>query len=354
MKIVTPKVLVRCMTYNHEPYIEEALNGFVMQKTNFPFIVAVIDDASTDNNMTVIKEFISKNCNRTKNYIEEDKEYGKVIQSQSTNNPNCHFYVVLLNKNHYSDPNKRALRHFYYRFIEDQAKYIAMCEGDDYWTDPNKLQKQVDFLESHPDYIMCCHDVEWHGDQEFQKLSVSSESDIDLKVEDIISRGGYYINICSVVYRKELELTKTNYQKIAQVGDHPLCIKAALSGKVRFMHDTMGVYRCFVKNGWTDRNYHNHQKMAVHLINTIEWMQALNKETKRKYNSSIVQLIGSAYSYSYRYGGFPNRWAYLKASYEAGGKVTIRACKDILIEFFPYLWSCYHAIQIKGKKRMRE
>ena len=340
------------MTFNQAPYIVETMNGFCMQQTSSPFVCAIVDDASTDGEQEVIEKYLQEHFILHDSAVtrrDETDDY-RLVFAQHKTNKNCYFVVLLLKYNHHLKKDKYP----YFAEWTDASKYIALCEGDDYWTDPLKLQKQVDFMETHPDYIMCCHDVEWHGDQEFQKLSVSSESDIDLKVEDIISRGGYYINICSVVYRKELELTKTNYQKIAQVGDHPLCIKAALSGKVRFMHDTMGVYRCFVKNGWTDRNYHNHQKMAVHLINTIEWMQALNKETKRKYNSSIVQLIGSAYSYSYKYGGFPNRWAYLKASYEAGGKVTIRACKDILIEFFPYLWSCYHAIQIKGKKRMRE
>ena len=247
MNSIQSKVLVRCMTYNHEHYIDDALNGFVMQKTDFPFTVVVVDDASTDNNANIIKRFISKYCSNNQNYTEEDKEYGKVLQAQAESNQNCAFYIILLKENHYQQ-GKLDLRDTYYASVLSSAKYIAICEGDDYWTDSNKLQKQVDFMDTHPEYVMCCHSVDWYQEGELIKQNIICQHDLDLRTEDIISQGGYYINICSVLFKKELMANRTNYQKIATVGDHPLCIKAALSGKVRFLHETMSVYRCFVKN----------------------------------------------------------------------------------------------------------
>ena len=245
--ILNPKVLVRCMTYNHEKYIEDALNGFIIQKTDFPFTVAVVDDASTDNNVTVIKKFIYKNCTRTKNYIEEDKEYGKVIQSQATNNPNCHFYVVLLNNNHYSDPNKRALRHFYYRFIEDQAKYIAMCEGDDYWTDSLKLQKQVDFMESHPDYSVCCHGYSIlfvdEGTIVERKACLPEESKDGYTFSNAENMRQWYTKTLTVLMRVDAYKALPDLSHFYCACDAHICYYLLKMGKGYYMPFNGGVYR---------------------------------------------------------------------------------------------------------------
>ena len=121
-----PLVSVRCLTYNHEPYIAQALDGFLMQVTDFPFEVIVHDDASTDKTAEIIKEYEAK--------------YPKIIKA------------IYETENQYSKHDGSLRR------IMDAAckgKYIAMCEGDDYWIDPLKLQKQVDFLDNNPEYSMC-------------------------------------------------------------------------------------------------------------------------------------------------------------------------------------------------------
>lgn len=121
-------VCIHCMTYNHENYLADALEGFVMQKTTFPFVAVVIDDFSTDGTADVLRKYEAK--------------YPDIIKA------------VYLKENYYS---QRKSKEPFLKPYDSQSKYIAMCEGDDYWTDPLKLQKQVDFLESHPDYSMCCH-----------------------------------------------------------------------------------------------------------------------------------------------------------------------------------------------------
>lgn len=125
---MTPLVAIRCITYNHEPYIRDALEGFVMQKTDFPFVAVVHDDASTDRTADIIREYAAKYPHIIKPIYETENQYSKGDGSMSR----------MMN---------RAV-------VATGAKYIALCEGDDYWTDPLKLQKQVDFLESHPDYSL--------------------------------------------------------------------------------------------------------------------------------------------------------------------------------------------------------
>ena len=122
-----PLVSVQCLVYNHEPYLRKCLDGLVMQKTHFPFEIIVHDDVSTDHSVDIIKEYESKYPDIVKPIYEKENQYskgdGRIIQIMN---------------------------------VACKGKYIALCEGDDYWTDPLKLQKQVDFLESHPEYSMVC------------------------------------------------------------------------------------------------------------------------------------------------------------------------------------------------------
>ncbi len=123
--MIKPLVSVKCMTYNHGPYIAECLDGFMAQKTNFPFEVLVHDDASTDDTAAVIRRYEKKYPQIIKPIYEKENLYSKEDVSVHTG------IDALIS-----------------------GKYLAICEGDDYWCDPYKLQKQVDFLESHPDYSL--------------------------------------------------------------------------------------------------------------------------------------------------------------------------------------------------------
>lgn len=121
-----PLVSVKCMTYNQEAYIGQCLEGLVSQKCNFPFEILVHDDASTDRTAEIVREYAEKYPDLIRPIYESENQYSK--------NCRAHHKAV--------DPLIRG-------------KYMAICEGDDYWTDPQKLQKEADFLESHPDFGLC-------------------------------------------------------------------------------------------------------------------------------------------------------------------------------------------------------
>jgi len=131
-----PIVSIACVTYNHVKYIAEAIESFLMQKTNFPFEIIIHDDASTDGTIDVIKSYAEKYPDIIRLIIQEKNQY-----EQGMKNGFLFGY----------DPLARSVLPI------AKGKYIALCEGDDYWTDPDKLQKQVDFLEKNPDFIMCYH-----------------------------------------------------------------------------------------------------------------------------------------------------------------------------------------------------
>ena len=123
----TPLVSIICEVFNHEPYIRQCLDGFVSQKTSFPIEVLIHDDASTDRSATIIREYEKNYPGLFKPIYQSENQYSKGV------NIWCDI-----------------------QFARAKGKYIAICEGDDYWTDPLKIQKQVDFMEGHPDYTLCC------------------------------------------------------------------------------------------------------------------------------------------------------------------------------------------------------
>ena len=133
-----PLVSIRCLVYNHEPFLRQCLDGFVMQQTTFPFEAIVHDDASTDGSAAIIREYAEKYPEIIKPIFETENQNSKYDGS---------------------------LTRIMDAAIHPNAKYIATCEGDDFWTDPNKLQLQVDFLESHPDYVASSHNfLVYHED----------------------------------------------------------------------------------------------------------------------------------------------------------------------------------------------
>lgn len=146
-------VATRCMTYNHAPYIEETLQGFVLQETTFPVVYIVMDDASIDGEQEVLRKWTAKNL-QPESAFWKQMPYGELVVSSLKEKPMSLFVVVLLNENHYQ--KKQIIRKFdYIKEWLDDAKYYAICEGDDYWTEPHKLQMQVEFMEAHPDYVLC-------------------------------------------------------------------------------------------------------------------------------------------------------------------------------------------------------
>ena len=132
------------------------MNGFVKQETSFPFVVAIVDDASTDNAPQIITSFFNTNFAVEDSSVafREETDYGLILFARHRVNKNCFFAVVFLKENHYSQRKSKLV---YLNRWMDNAEYVALCEGDDYWTDSLKLQKQVDFLDTHPEYSLCCH-----------------------------------------------------------------------------------------------------------------------------------------------------------------------------------------------------
>ena len=153
MESINFMVRVLYQTYSHAPFITDAMNGFTMQQTSFPFVCIIVDDASTDGGPEVISRYMHDNFDLLDKTIaiEEETDDYRLMFARHKSNHNCYFVTVLLKYNHYSI--NKPKHPYYMRWVG--AKYIAICEGDDYWIDSHKLQRQVDFMVSHPNHTIC-------------------------------------------------------------------------------------------------------------------------------------------------------------------------------------------------------
>lgn len=216
-------VTIRCCAYNHERFIRQCLEGFVMQKADFRFEAIVHDDASTDNTAAIIREYAEKYPDIIKPIYETENQYSK-HDGSLTRIMNAH----------------------------TRGKYIAMCEGDDYWTDPYKIQKQVDFLESHPDYVMCSSrwDEYFENEKRFSPDIpgyVPAEG-LSYSLDDLI-RGLWCFQPLTVVYRRSA-LDMTRYSQYRPAKDITLFYLLLTKGKGFCFNDSMAVYRYHSGGVW--------------------------------------------------------------------------------------------------------
>ena len=212
-KIEIPFVSICCITYNHAKYIGDAIEGFLMQKTTFPIEILIHDDASTDNTANIIREYERQYPNLIKPIYQTENQYSKKTI------------------NIWADIT----------FPSARGKYIALCEGDDYWTDPCKLQKQIDFLEANPDFAICFHKVKILKNGRLIKDYITHVTKDVTTIEDLAVTN--YIHTPSVVFRNELikEFPKWYYE--SPIGDYPLHLLNAQYGKIKYIDEVMAVYR---------------------------------------------------------------------------------------------------------------
>ena len=164
------KVCIQCWTYNHAHYIENTMDGFSIQKTQFPYVCIIVDDASKDGESGIINNYLADRFdlnNDTVTQNEETDDYVLTLARHKTNQ-NCFFAVFLLKYNHHG---KKPKEQYFEKWVK-HIKYHALCEGDDFWTDPLKLQKQVEYMDSHPEIGLCYTDYN-HFDQSSNMLTTS-------------------------------------------------------------------------------------------------------------------------------------------------------------------------------------
>ena len=255
-------VTVICMTYNHEKYIEKTLDGFLKQKTSFPVEYIIRDDASTDNTANILHEY-------------ERKYPG-------------YFNIIYEKENQYS---KNLIPYFSQKVImETKSKYVALCEGDDYWCDEDKLQKQVDLMEKNSSASFCVHaNYELNDKTKKMKERHPYKKTGVLSIEEVMIEPNGMPATCSMLMRTDHINQYPVYDLPCPVGDRSRRMFLINKGPALYIDELMSVYRVNNANSFGGHLY-NYNK-SIKLVNDINnFFDLYNKYTDFKYDSYIKLL----------------------------------------------------------------
>lgn len=274
-------VSICCLVYNHEKYLKKCLDGFVNQKCDFSYEVLIHDDASTDRSPDIIREY--------------ERRYPDIIKP------------IYQTENQHSKGIKIS---FTYQYPRAKGKYIALCEGDDYWIDPYKLQKQYEVMEKHPECGICVHGV----DAIYEDGRIKDRHYPDLKgikpgvitgdgLVKIACAGRYEFQTSSYFIRKDIVLEYINpFPKFAQVavsGDTPMLLYVGQRSNCYYLEDTMSHYRhgsisSQERTAWF-RN--NKEKTLSYYQHQIDMMNEYDRFTHGKYHNYCKTKINSYHNY---------------------------------------------------------
>lgn len=256
-----PIVSVQTLAYNHENTIAKCLDSILSQKTSFPIEIIIGEDCSTDMTKDIITEYQHK--------------YPEVIR-------------IITAKN-----NVGMIMNTERCAIACRGKYSAICEGDDYWTDPYKLQKQVDYLENHPNCSLCFHShsiLYDNGTLVDKKPPLLKDS---YSTEDILPYDGSFMATNSMLYRTEINQTKPQWVMEAPAGDISLMLYCAFCGNIGYIDENMSVYRSSSNSAWAQL----HRNNLSFTISTYKKIVKMYKEmdiwSQGKYHSTLKKTIWS-------------------------------------------------------------
>lgn len=268
-QIYTPKqdykVLVRCFTFNHSKYIEDTLKSFAMQQTAFPFVCLVVDDCSTDGEQEVIKSWMEHECDMRRAECIEI-ELSNIILVPHKTNVNCTFAFYFLKQNLYGTSKKIPLVTPW----REHSEYLALCEGDDYWTDARKLQRQCDVMDNNKECVMCLHRTRTSKDGDVKSILPRQEL-----AEGILDKKKYFrkgeivqFQLSSYFMRisalNEFMKCSHDFTKPIKTGDIQYLLYFIAVGEVYFLNEVMSTYRLSVENGWSHTVINNKEKRIGH------------------------------------------------------------------------------------------
>lgn len=279
-------VATRCFTYEHAPYIEDTLRGFIMQETTFPVVFLIVDDGSSDGEQDILYNWANTNL-----VAEEVKSlwrkmsYGYLAEGKLIGNPNSSFVILLLTDNHYRMKKPKL------PYLADWlrvSKYHALCEGDDYWIYPLKLQWQFDFMEHHPDYSMCFTNalVNYDNIDLSARLFNQLSKDCEMKLADLLDK--WICPTASILYRPSaMPLFPLKDRVIS--GDWYLVLNCVVKGRVWGMKAVTACYRK-TKSSVSMSNIYAQRSDEI-FFKKVPILEGLDKFTGKKYHQLIKKYI---------------------------------------------------------------
>ena len=251
-------VTVICVTYNHADYIRDALEGFVAQQTPWRIEVLVHDDASTDGTAEIVRHYEDLCPGLIRGVYQTENQYSKGVNITKT---------------------------FLHPLV--RGRYVALCEGDDCWTDPHKLEKQVAALEAHPEVDLCAHRARRVKGGSPRGFVAPAWRDRLIPAERVILGGGNFVATGSLLCRREAYLLQTPMRDIL-ANDYSLQIQCSLRGGMYYLHDCMSVYRRGVPGSWSAQKRHCNDAFRLQRRRMLE---ALDDYTQGRYHRIILRRL---------------------------------------------------------------
>jgi len=255
-------VSICCTSYNHERYIGDAIESFLMQKTNFDYEILIHDDASTDNTAKIIKDYESRYPDKIRVIYQTENQQSKGIKISAQ-------YVF---------PNARG-------------KYIALCEGDDYWINPHKLQIQVDYMENNPDCSLTFHSANMVTvDKEIIKVIDPYSVDRRCGVEDVLCKKINYPT-ASLMFPTQLVQSMPAYYHKSPVGDVPLQLHLTSQGYGFYFRRVFSAYRTGVPGSWSSRQAdgNSNEKMLKNSESMIKMYRQFDEFTNHRHSKAVLE-----------------------------------------------------------------
>jgi glycosyltransferase involved in cell wall biosynthesis len=262
------KVSVLVLTYNHEKFIAQALDSILMQEGNFDYEIVIGEDCSTDNTRNIVTDYQKKHPDRIRLLLPEK--------------------------------NLGMMRNLVQTYKACEGQYIAILEGDDYWTSPHKLQKQVDFLDANPDFAICFHNARtlWQNGERAGTLLCPLFQKKESTIEDLLSQN--FVPTLTVMLRNRVVTDFPDGFLDLNYGDWPFLLLNAQYGKIGYIRETMAVYRIHA-GGAASAAYTNKEKYLKNLYGIIQVHELMNRHLDYKYNHIIVKKISDYRNLAERY-----------------------------------------------------
>jgi glycosyltransferase involved in cell wall biosynthesis len=260
-----PLVSVSCITYNHEAFIADAIEGFLAQQTPFPVEILIHDDASTDRTAEIVRTYERAHPHRISAIYQHENQYS------------------------------RGALPSHFNYSRARGKYIALCEGDDCWTDPLKLAKQVEALESHPHISLCFHParrIRYGNDIDHKLIGRYANGNAIIPVEDVINKSQGMIPTASCVITKSAadELVKFRAEQCgARVGDVVVQILSSYTGGAIYLDEEMSIYRFKTPGSFNSRLAGNASSRLCYARDRINVMLALDAYFQGKFSKAFAR-----------------------------------------------------------------
>ena len=254
-------VSVICNAYNHAPYIRECLDSLTRQQADFPYEILVHDDASTDGTADIIRACAALRPGIIKPLYQTENQYSK----------------------------GGVMR---FQYPRAKGRYIALCEGDDYWTDPLKLRKQVSAMDAHPEIDICAHAADRIDGSTGAILERIAPSDRDtvFNTEEVIKGGGLFVATSSLLFRASLNDSIPPFRQNRKT-DYTLQIHGALRGGMLYLADNMSVYRFKTPGSWSMQQDHNIGKQRAFVKRVTDMLLQLDQDTQQRYHDAVKTRI---------------------------------------------------------------